>query len=404
MPTVTEMSLPFLPAEQLDFAADPMPYVEEARRRHPWLAKCEAGYLVHGYEAVKDILYMDAKLGPARSNIVEIYGAQGTPWAAYMEEMLLNQRGAEHARLRNSVALAFTPRNVNRYRLLMRGIASRLLDEWAPRGQFDFVEFAAEFPIRVLCGILGVPGDDIPPEIREALEAQASSLSLNRDLLPVMLNGYHLQWDFVDRLVRDREARGGLAEEALLDAMIIAKDGGAISDRELRHLLMVLFPAGYDTSKNMLSMTMFHMLDRPTDWARCAEDSAFCVRVVEEMFRHSAVTTPYRTVAEDFEYDGVRFTRGTLLIFATLLAGRDPAAYEKPMEFDPERPRDSRHVGFGRGAHICLGQHLARAQLEEGLNVIAQRITRPKLAGEVTWRRFLGVWGPRSLPITFEPA
>src|SRR5690606_21762788 len=99
-------------------------------------------------------------------------------------EMLLNQWGAEHARLRNSVALAFTPRNVNRHRAQMRAIVSRLLDEWVPKGEFDFVDFATEFPIRVLCGLLGVPGDDIPPDVREALEAQASSLSLNRDLLP----------------------------------------------------------------------------------------------------------------------------------------------------------------------------------------------------------------------------
>lgn len=404
MHIVTDMELPFLPTEQLDFAADPMPYVEVARRQHPWLAKCEAGFLVHGYKAVSDILYMDAKLGPARSNIVEIYGAQGTPWAAFMEEMLLNQWGAEHARLRNSVALAFTPRNVNRHRALMREIVSRLLDEWAPRGEFDFVEFATEFPIRVLCGLLGVSADDIPPAIREALEAQASSLSLNRDLLPTLLQGYHRQWDFVDRLIVEREQRGNLEEGALLDAMITAKNRGDLSERELRHLLMVLFPAGYDTSKNSISMTMFHMLSRPDDWARCAEDPDFCTRIVEEMFRHSAVTTPYRTVVEEFEYDGVRFAKGSLLIFATLLAGRDPAAYPDPMTFDPERKSENRHVAFGRGAHICLGQHLARAQLEEAIHVIAQRLVNPRLAGEVTWRRFLGVWGPRTLPIVFDPA
>jgi cytochrome P450 len=320
-----------------------------------------------------------------------------------MDEMLLNQWGTEHARLRNSVALAFTPRNVNRHRAQMRAIVSRLLDEWVPKGQFDFVEFATEFPIRVLCGLLGVPGDDIPPDVREALEAQASSLSLNRDLLPILLEGYHRQWEFVDRLIVEREQSGGLEGGALLDAMIVAKDSGAISERELRHLLMVLFPAGYDTSKNSISMTMYHMLSRPDDWARCAEDPGFCTKVVDEMFRHSAVTTPYRTVVEEFEYDGVRFTKGSLLIFATLLAGRDPAAYPDPMRFDPERSRENRHVGFGRGAHICLGQHLARAQLEEAIHVIAQRIINPRPAGEVTWRRFLGVWGPRTLPIVFEP-
>jgi cytochrome P450 len=74
------------------------------------------------------------------------------------------------------------------------------------------------------------------------------------------------------------------------------------------------------------------------------------------------------------------------------------------MEFQPERVRTTRHLAFGRGMHICLGQYLARAQLEEGLHLIARRLGKPRLAGEVTWRPFLGAWGLRTLPIAFEPA
>ena len=60
-------------------------------------------------------------------------------------------------------------------------------------------------------------------------------------------------------------------------------------------------------------------------------------------------------------------------------------------------------MAFGRGMHMCLGQHLARAQIQEGIHLIAQRITNPRLVGEVTWRPFPGVWGIRTLPIAFEP-
>ena len=63
-----------------------------------------------------------------------------------------------------------------------------------------------------------------------------------------------------------------------------------------------------------------------------------------------------------------------------------------------------RHLAFGRGMHICLGQYLARANLEEGLHLIAQRITKPKLAGAVSWRPFPGAWGLQTLPIEFTPA
>jgi cytochrome P450 len=403
MQVVSEMSLPTLPVHEASFTANPMPYVEEARLQHPWLAKFKDGYIVHGYQATKDLIYMDDKLRPARDGIVQIYGAQGTPWGRFMGKMLLAQRGEEHARIRGSAGSSFTPRNVNKHRPLMRSIISQLLDEWAPRGAFDFADFAAEFPVKVLCGLLGVSADGIPA-VRKALETQAASLTLNPDLLPALLAGYDVLWNFADKIVADREKSGATTDGSLLDEMISAKTKGTISEEELRYLLMVLFPAGYDTSKNMLTLTMHMMLTRPNEWARCAEDRAFSGRIVDEMLRHSAITTPYRLVGEEFDYDNIRFTKGTLLVFATALSGRDPTAFQDPMEFRADRVNTNRHVAFGRGEHICIGQHLARTQLEESVHLIAQRITHPKLAGAVTWRPFLGVWGLRTLPITFEPA
>jgi cytochrome P450 len=68
--------------------------------------------------------------------------------------------------------------------------------------------------------------------------------------------------------------------------------------------------------------------------------------------------------------------------------------------FEPERDRRS-HMAFGMGMHICLGQFIARAQIQEGLHLIAQRIKAPKRAGPSAWRPFYGVWGMRGLPMTF---
>jgi cytochrome P450 len=109
-------------------------------------------------------------------------------------------------------------------------------------------------------------------------------------------------------------------------------------------------------------------------------------------------------VTEDFDYQGLTFPKGIILCFATLLAGRDPSVFPDAMEFKPERAQSTRHVAFGRGTHICLGQFLAEAQVEEGLHLIARRLKSPRLAGEITWRPFLGAWGLRTLPIAFEAA
>jgi cytochrome P450 len=162
---------------------------------------------------------------------------------------------------------------------------------------------------------------------------------------------------------------------------------------------MVLFPAGYDTSKNMITLIMHMMLNHLDYWERCAEDMEFCTKVVEEMFRHTSTAAVLRKVSEEFEYEDVRFPIGAMLFYANSVAGRDPRAFENPEKFDPERIHNTRHVAFGRGAHMCVGQHLARAQITEGIHLIAQRITKPKLAGEVVWRK-----GVRQLPIEFVPA
>ncbi len=404
MPIVSEMDLPVLPVEEAHFAADPMPHVEAARAAHPWLAKFHAGYVVHGHRATRDLLGMDDHMRPFFDGLVEIFGAQGTEWGRFMTEILPTRSGPEHVRLRASVAEAFTPRRAHATRPLMRRVISELLDEWAPKGAFDFAEFASYFPISVMCALVGVSPQAVAT-LHEALENQVAVMSLDKALLPRLIAGHEIMWTFADAAVREREAAlAGTDDGSLMAALIEAKDAGRISERELRHLLMVLLLGGFDTTKNMLTLTVWTVLQHPAIWQRCAEDQVYCGKVVEEMLRHSAILTPYRVVTQDVDYDGVRIPAGTMLCFAIPLSGRDPAAFPDPLQFDPERTYTNRHFAFGRGAHLCIGQHLARVQIEEGLHLVARRLRDPRLTGEVTQRPFLGAGGLRSLPIAFEPA
>jgi cytochrome P450 len=403
MPALTVADLPELPVETAVFSADPTPSLEAARARHPWLARFSQGLIVHGYQANKDLLADDEHLKPGFGGVIDFFEVRGTMWARFMEEMVLSQSGPEHARLRASVAAAFTPRHANQVRPLMRQVITGLLDEWAPKGELDFALFASFFPVAVVCGLLGVSAEPIP-RIRTALENQLTSLTLDPAVKPLFMAGWEVLWGFADDLVREREASGVTDENSLLDALIATKNAGQLDETELRFMVLTIVVAGYDTSKNMLTLTMRLMLDRPEMWARCAQDQAFCAKVVEEALRHSAIATPYRVVVEPFEYEGFHFEKGTMVVFATSLAGRDPAAYDDPLRFDPERTSANRHVAFGRGGHICLGQFIARNQLEEGLHLIAQRLRNPRLAGEVVWRPFLGAWGLKTLPIAFDPA
>jgi cytochrome P450 len=399
--SAADLDLPFMPIATQELADDPIPFLKAARAQHPWLARCEVGYVVHAYQAMKDIMWMDDKLASPNHSIAELMGAQGTALGHFLDTQIFAISGDEHARVRGAVAEAFTPRNVNRYRDLMRRKITELLDEWAPRGRFDMAEFASFFPITIACGLIGAPTDRIP-ELRHSLEAMGLIFSLDPAQLPALQAAYDVLFGFSDEIIRARQAQPGNADD-LLSALVEAVAAGRLGETEVRNLLVFLFVAGYDTSKNMLTLLMYSMLEHPQYWARCAEDPAFCSQVVEEQFRFRNVATSFRSVAETFAYRGVELAQGTLLVFPLPLAGRDPEAFEAPDEFRPERDHPNRHMAFGRGMHICLGQHLARAQIDEAAHVIAQRITNPKLDGEAAWRPFPGAWGLRSLPIAFTP-
>lgn len=396
-----ETSIPTLPVETPEFCANPYPYLDAARREHPWLARFSQGYIVHGYQACCDLLADDENLLPGLGSLIDFYGVQGTMWARFMEEIVISRSGPEHARLRASVRHAFTPRHANLVRPQMRKVITALLDEWAPRGAFDFTEFAARFPITVMFGILGVSPEPIE-RIRTAIEDHTASLSVNLDTRPGFLAAWEVLWDFADTLVKEREASGVLDADALLDALIMAKNAGDLDETELRFMLLTNVVAGYDTSKNQLGLTMKILIERPEMYARCAADIDFCGKVVLESLRYSPIATPFREVARDFTYDGYRFRKGETVICAPPLAGHDPGVFPDPQDFNPDRENANRHVGFGRGPHVCLGQFIARAQLQEGLHLITRRLKNPRIIGEVAWRPFVGAWGLKSLPIAFD--
>ena len=174
--------------------------------------------------------------------------------------------------------------------------------------------------------------------------------------------------------------------------------------QELADVLIFLFVAGYDTSKNALTLAMDSLIKQPALYQRCAEDIDFCRKVVEENFRFLTTSTIARTVTKDIVYRDVLIPEGSLLFFTVNVAGRDPTAVEEPDSFDPERAQLKKHIAFGQGVHICLGQFIARAQIEEGLHQIARRIRNPRRTGPSAWRPFFGVWGLIGLPIEFDPA
>jgi cytochrome P450 len=403
MDGAAEFELPVLPLESLEYSANPDPWIEAARKQHPWLARFSQGYVVHGYEAACDLFGDDDNLIAGYGAVAEFYGVSDSLWGRFMRGTLSATRGEQHDRLRGCLAHAFTPRRANRERGMMQRVITELLDEWAPLGEFDFAVFASYFPVTVMCGLLGIGAKRVTG-MRDALECQLMSLTLDPATKPLFLGAFDQIWAFVNEVIEEREASGQFDEEHLLDAMIAAKNAGHMDETELRFMVITTIIGGFDTSKNQLTSTMSLLLSRPEMYQRCAEDLDYCRKVSEESFRHSAIVSKFRQAANDFTYRGHDFRKGEVIVISAPLANRDPAMFPEPTRFDPERANVSRHVGLGRGPHICIGQFIARAQVQEGLHLIAQRLRNPRLAGERTRRPMLGAWGLRSLPIAFDPA
>jgi len=406
MQTLAELDLPHLPVREPAFAENPVRYLAEARARHPWIASSDIGYFVHEYGAIRELIAQDDKLRPAYDGIVEQLGVHGTPWGRFTEEQMISLPPEQHRLLRDAFAAKFTPRYANQMRPMMQATMTRLLDEWAPKGRFDFEEFASYFPISNMFTLVGAPREEVPG-IRSSLETLGLAFSMDKRRLPAIHAAFARVEELVQRLIAQRRShpQSGNPDD-LLHLLIETGDQGGIGARQLEDLLIFFFVAGYDTSKNVLTHTMHLLLRHPEIYQRCGQDHAYCAKVLEEALRYYNPGQVPRFTNQDVIFRDVLIPKNTMLWFTLSISGRDPGAFAEPEKFDPERKFEPnrRHIAFSLGKHMCLGQFIARAQLQEALHQIPQRLRNPRLAGGFGWRPFPGIWGLHGLPIEFEPA
>jgi len=405
MTSIAGLDLPYLPMEEPAFAADPLGGLASARAVHPWLAQSKFGLVVHEYQAIRDLLGRDEVMEPPYAGIVEAIGMQGTPWGRFTSEQMISLPADKHRLLRDTFAARFTPRFANELRPLMRETVTRLIDRWTVSDEIDFEEFSSHFPISIMFALVGAPLDAIA-DLRDDLEAIGLAHSLELERFPRIQEGMVRLERFVEGVIADRRAHPHEGETDLLDILVRTGDEGNISARQLTDLIMFFFIAGYDTSKNVLTYTMWTLLDYPEIYERCAQDHEYCRKVVEEALRWFNPGTVARIPREDVEYRGVTLPKGQMIFFPLSVSGHDPKAFPDGERFDPDRTINpaTRQIAFGLGKHMCLGQYIARAMLQEAIHQVAQRMRHPKLAGEFAWRPFYGTWGLKGLPIRFERA
>ena len=171
-------------------------------------------------------------------------------------------------------------------------------------------------------------------------------------------------------------------------------------------LAQAVLMAGTDTTRNQLACSMALFAEHPAQWKLMAERPDVAARAVEESMRYlGAVQATVRFASEDIVYRDVLFPQGTIVSTALVGANRDPEVWDRPDDFDITQERGTAQMTFGSGIHFCLGAALARAELQEALPLLAQRMPGLTLGGPVEWKPAnFGIWGPAKLPLRFEPA
>jgi len=398
---VHELDLPLLDTMGME-RSEALAATVEARRKH-WLARSPLGFSVTGYEDAVAIL-RDRRFHSALALVPEMAGVQPEEGLENRRRRsILTMEGEEHSRLRRLVAPAFTPASADRLRPFMRQVIGELVDGVCEAGRCELVVDVCEsYPIPIICRLLGAPDED-----GKLFSNWATDIFriFNQDLV----NDQHLIQraieelrEYVSLMIEERRAEP--AEDLLSELIAVEESGDRLSSDELVMLAQAILMAGTDTTRNQLACSVALFADHPDQWAMLAEHPDLAPRAVEETMRYlGAIRGTARFAAEDVEYRGVLFPKGTLVSVAIASANRDPSRFSVPDSFDIGRERDSAQMTFGSGIHHCLGAALARAELQEALTTLSRRMPGLALDGPVEWKPpSFGIWGPSRLPLRFD--
>jgi cytochrome P450 len=207
-------------------------------------------------------------------------------------------------------------------------------------------------------------------------------------------------YEYEDRFIAARRQAPG---DDLISVLIKAEEAGdRLSDDELRNLVLNILVGGVDTSQSQLAHTVRLLAGHPDQWALLRSDPrGLASAAVDEALRYEPIT-PFtaRILIEAVEYRGVSFPAGTIVLVSAWHAHRDGSAVD---EFDitAERGRD-RLLTFGAGIHYCVGANLARAEMQEALVFLAERVSSLALDGEPEFGTPSGIYGLERLPLKLE--
>ncbi len=293
----------------------------------------------------------------------------------------------DHTRLRKLVAKAFSPKVVSALEPEIIALVDGLLDRIAEEGAFDVVEdFAYPLPVAVICRLLGVPLDDEPQfsqasaVLAQALDPFSTITGVPPDVVNERMQAVRGLRGYLHDLIERRRSEPG--DDLLSGLVAVEESGDQLTEEEIVSTCNLLLIAGHETTVNLIGNAILAMLWNPGHWAALGADPGRAPAIVEETLRYDPpVQLAGRVATADMTIGDVDVPAGDIMMVLLAAAQRDPAEFDRPDSFDPNRGT-LRHLGFGRGIHYCLGAPLARLEAGAALSAVTARFPGAQLAGE----------------------
>jgi cytochrome P450 len=362
----------------------------EARTRCP-VARSEAygGFYV---VSKQDDIAAVAKDGTTFSAAVRGLGAVAlVPDAENTIAPLFESDPPEHTGVRNILQKFFARNAVGAHEEFISQVTEQVVNEVAPRGRCEVVsDLAARIPSVVIAEVMGVPrtrhhelgilvrGLVAPTSVQDAHRAGAGLVEF-------------LRREIAER--RDREDHQADVLTAIVHAVV---GGRPASDAELLKYAFLMVSAGFLTTTDTISSLMLQLALDPVTRRKVTENRALIPDLIEEAVRHeSAVAATGRTVLAPTTLNGVDLFPGDRLLLVWGSGCRDEQYVDDPAEFQLDRKRQGRDLGWGAGVHRCLGMHLARLELgivmDRILTAIPEFTLEPGATPERTYGTLRGV-------------
>ncbi|HZU48367.1 MAG TPA: cytochrome P450 [Mycobacterium sp.] len=315
-----------------------------------------------------------------------------------MGRTLLELQGAEHRASRALVSPSFRTTLLERWRSeLVQVVVDELIDRFAPRGRAELVrEFTFAFPVQVIARIMGLPRADYPRFQRLSIELLNVVYDWERGIAASAALKKYLGGILAQR----RQAPQDDLISTLAESEI---DGERLSDDEIFAFLLLILPAGVETTYRASGNLLVALLTEPALLEAVRADHGLVRSALEEALRwEPPITSVMRVAARDCELGGIKIPAGTNVNVSVASANRDPTRYPDPDSFDFTR-KNIAHLTFGGGPHLCLGMHLARMEATVAITALLDRLPDLRLDPKAPKPRIVGVAfrSPLALPVEF---